>query len=206
MLNKTDWTSLKQINTDNNFKFYYTQDGNEYSVIEGNSQNIYWSNLKDSAEITDWETNFKPTAITVLSLDDAVSRISLPVFKPRFYSDQSSISVGDTEVLLTTITATAKLDAITAVFDRSEVEFIVIVDGVEIFREILKDLDDTLKYNLGQGNGQFFPVKILATGKQIAFNWYSPPDFKTDLVIKAKRTSASPTNKKTICIAYREQS
>lgn len=78
MLTRTDWATEKRIKTTNSFTMYYTQDGTFYTVIEGNRFHQYWTVVNESSDITDFETNYKPTAIAVLSLDDAISRILFP--------------------------------------------------------------------------------------------------------------------------------
>lgn len=78
MLHRTDWPSIKQIRTDNNnLTLYYTQDGSTYSIIEGDRENIYWTVLNGSADITEFETTYKAGGISVISLDDAISKIFL---------------------------------------------------------------------------------------------------------------------------------
>jgi hypothetical protein len=218
MLHKTDWSSLKQIRTDNNLTFYYVQDGVQYSVITGDRDQVYSTVIREAADITDFETNFKSGATVVLSIDDATSKICLNQqynkeiidavlvqYRPKFHLDKTETTVNDTDTTLATVTANAKLDGIIGNFNTSEIEFVLILDGTEIFRESLKDLDDTLKFNLGQGHIQFFPIKVTASGKTIFFSWATPPDFTTDLIIKAKYTGAATGKMKGLCVTYREK-
>lgn len=75
MLTRTDWSTIKVIKSLYNFPLYYSQDGTFYTIVEGNVYHQYWTVVKESADVTDFETNFKSASISVLSVDDAISRI-----------------------------------------------------------------------------------------------------------------------------------
>lgn len=75
MLTRTDWATLKVIKTLYSIPLYYVQDGATYTVLEGTLYHQYWTVLKESADITDFVSNYKTAATAVLSEDDAISRI-----------------------------------------------------------------------------------------------------------------------------------
>lgn len=75
MLTRTDWSTIKVVKALYSFPLYYVQDGTSYTVVEGNVYHQYWTVVKESADVTDFEANFKSASIIVLSVDDAISRI-----------------------------------------------------------------------------------------------------------------------------------
>jgi len=75
MLTRTDWATLKGIKTLYGIPMYYIQDGTTYTVVEGSLYHQYWTVLKESSDITDFVNNYKSAATSVLSEDDAISKI-----------------------------------------------------------------------------------------------------------------------------------
>ena len=75
MLTRTDWPTIKVVKALYSFPLYYVQDGSFYTIVEGNVYHQYWTVIKEASDITDFENNFKSTSISVLSEDDAISRI-----------------------------------------------------------------------------------------------------------------------------------
>lgn len=140
---------------------------------------------------------------------DAINSIGVSValarFRPSYYNDAEEVEVEDTDTTLATITANGKLDGILCTFDKKDVEFILVIDGIEKLRVTLEDLDNTLKYNMGQGNVEFFPIKVASSGKTVLIQYSTPPDFTTSLVIKGKSIGQQDAVLKGIFIAYREK-
>ena len=75
MLTRTDWATIKQVKSLYSFPLYYSQDTTYYTILEGNVYHQYWTVLKESSDIADFVANYKSAAISVLSEDDAISRI-----------------------------------------------------------------------------------------------------------------------------------
>jgi len=79
MLLQTGWISLKQIKSDNNFTIYYTELTSPpiYQVLVGGYNMRYLTEVSEAADVTDFDTNFKSSAILVNSIEDGISKIKI---------------------------------------------------------------------------------------------------------------------------------
>lgn len=183
----------------------------------------------DNADQTDFEDNYKPTAnnpvITLKDLSDKIGEVqdtptqytllrrlkdveaglsgitaTMARYRPKFYTSKANIGINGSDTQLVSLDFDGQLDGISIAFDKEEVECILIVDGTEIFRVELKDLNNQSEYGMSLSNKNF-NVSTENSGNQIIFHWSAPVDIISNLTIKAKNSS----NMYAIMVAYREK-
>jgi hypothetical protein len=138
---------------------------------------------------------------------DAVNAVPLGGnLDPYFYTSKTAIVLGDTETELVTLTFDGVLQSVNINFDRTDVEVVLYVDSLEVFRADLADLNDSAIYDMGIPNqaGGASPgfIGVSNSGKHLQMALDSKVE--TNIELKAKRTSANTTNMKGIIVFYRE--
>lgn len=86
------WTTMKAVKNRDGFSFYYVafpQDpsGTFYDIFGTNQVYIYRTRLEDENEITDFETNFKDSGVSVASDDDAIA-LAVPAISAQYMPNQ----------------------------------------------------------------------------------------------------------------------
>jgi len=208
------WTEFKTQIIDEDFPLNYRILYKEntaigYEIYAMDETTVWYSNLYDTADKTEFEENYKALCnkyhvqnISIHSLADGLALV--PRYRPKFYVSDSNIELNSSDTQLTSIDVDGQIDSIAVTFNRDDVEFILIVDGTEIFRETLENLSHNSKYYLHKDNN-VFTVIVSNNGKQIIFNWNCPCDLTSNFTVKAKKTISGSTNMTSILIAYREK-
>lgn len=210
--------------------YQYLEDDNSYGIWADEENITYYctidkTNPKSSDQI-DWEDNYKSGAnprvyprvaigtqtkeVTTSnfgateSLDVTIhgnTLVDLPRFTPKFYASTNEIILSDTQdTQIVSLSYNGQLDYFSLLFDRDDLELILIVDTVEILRISLDDLQDTVKFNLLNTE---FPITLSANGKQVLFSYSTPVDIQQSFEIKAKSTVASTTKLLSVLVGYR---
>ena len=128
---------------------------------------------------------------------------------PRFSYSKSSIELTpqDTDVTLLDLDFIGHLSAISLNFDNANVEVVVEVDSVEIFRAVLSDINNGTVYDLDAGNPPRFnfPVATTRSSKHILFNFLdNPAGVSANLTIKAQKKVSATVNMLSRMITYKE--
>lgn len=225
---KLNWTNFKAMRTVKDLKIQYKAFSTKYYIWMYDGYNKYTCSIRittpANTDQTDFENNEQNNANSKSSadrIDESGGNRALRVtsntinatatttrFRPKIYASKVDISIAsesaDTE--LANINVDGKLDALLVNFTRDDIQFVLLIDTVEILRVNLEDLKDSNEYDLDKHDYEIrFPISISSSGKRIAIKWQTAPDVISNITIKARKTSFNDINMKSILIAYKEK-
>lgn len=123
-------------------------------------------------------------------------------YNPRFHLNKAGISVPDSiDTTLFTYSGDGQLDFISINFSTTDAILILSVDGTEIFRENVVDIDSGSVYDLKSSSGTAIFTK---SSNHIVIDWNGcPADFVTSFTVKARAKPTKSTSAVGILIKYR---
>ena len=143
---RLNWAEFKTLIDNNIISWKYAENSILYFLYGAEGLFVYTCNIiKDGGtDQTDFETNYKSNAAARLKMDVNVeTTVTVEQLRtsPRFYLSDTVIALSETEdTQLVSLDFDGKLDGISLSFNRDDVELVLIVDAVEIFRESLANL------------------------------------------------------------------
>jgi len=205
---RLNWAEFKTLIDNNIISWKYAENSILYFLYGAEGLFVYTCNIiKDGGtDQTDFETNYKSNAAARLKMDVNVeTTVTVEQLRtsPRFYLSDTVVALSETEdTQLVSLDFDGKLDGISLSFNRDDVELVLIVDAVEIFRESLANLKSAATYYFDTNGIMLFPINVRNDGKQVAFKWDAPADVRQNFTVKAKALKSS-TKMKAIAVAYR---
>jgi len=210
------WTEFKTLVINNKRLKFQERDKTGYYDLwadEGTETTYMCEIEKGTADATDYENNYQSDANQVPSsnvdVNNEITIINEPRYRPRFWKSQTEVELSNSsDITIANININGKLDGISINFTRDDVEFVLEIDGTELMRIELSDLEDNNVYNLNStGTDEcIFPVKTTRAGRQIVINFGSNPvDVTSNITVKAKKTVNPTTNFVAGMIVYREK-
>jgi len=126
-----------------------------------------------STDQTDFENNYK----------NSINKSSFR-YRPMFWKSNTEVDISQSnDTTIADIDVDGKLSAISAVFSKDDIDFVLVIDGTETLRINLDELGDD--YEL---NDIDFPIKTNSNRKQIMIKFQQPVDVTSNITIKAKKT------------------
>jgi hypothetical protein len=112
--------------------------------------------------------------------------------KPKFTHSKTPISLtAGVDTSLVTITDEGYIDFISVLFSSNATEIILKVDGTEILRVDVSDIDDTGIYDLRASASNLSPAIYTRGGSHIIIDWNSMPSyFATSVQLLAKHADS----------------
>jgi len=161
------------------------RDGDGTNLADVRSDIDTFKRLTTDAFISNTTANPVPVSITT-----SASEIAL--WKARFQTSATDIALPiSTDTTLLTITDEGAVNYVSINFDTVDVEMIIVLDGVEIFRVVMAHLGTPAEYDLDTLEGN--PSSIATSRAKTHFHWRSPQPvyFTTSFVLKAKALAAN---------------
>lgn len=156
------WTDFKTLITSKQLKMQYEITETGYYYIWASELNTEYScrikiETPKSADQVEFEDNFMADSNqTACILAKIIGNLTATLvrYRPRFYTSRNNIALSDSvDTELISIDVDGQLDAISANFDRDDVEFVLSIDGTEVLRIELDDLENTSRYALDSADG-----------------------------------------------------
>lgn len=208
---RISWTDLKTwVSANSSINKNYIEQSNKYVVSAWSNQLSVETVLpknESNADTTDFENNFQSTwrqtfpAVTgnneiIVNVPGGAGQ-GCPVFSNKFVGDHSETNINLTGSLASiyTYNGSGKLAAFVLDFNSNNVEVQLKVDGNEVFKMTLGDIQNLQSFNSGGcdntgGNQQFMPLSV-TSGSRVNFNPDCPIEYGTSVVINARETSGS---------------
>lgn len=190
--------STDQIDFEDNFK----SSANQTTIIDD------FRVLDDEGNpITSTVPSSGKRALDVNVHGDLTATTTAAQYRLKFFTSKTEINLDDVvDTELANINFDGQLDGININFDRNDVEVVLSIDGSEILRIKLIDLENQAIYNLGAlGATTIFPMFVRDSGKHFIMALKSPVDVLSNVTIKAKRKLAGVTKMKGIVVVYKQK-
>ncbi|MHA1329934.1 MAG: hypothetical protein ACTSR2_02545 [Candidatus Hodarchaeales archaeon] len=151
------------------------------------------------------ENNELKTLTTVSGGNIEISR-----YRPRFYTSKSDISIpsNSEDTTLATIEGDGQIDFISVKYSSDEAQFVLEIDGTEVLRIDVDDLNNSNEYSLGSNAwgvyGNIYDVGTV-NDRHILIRWDSPVDFTSSVIIKSRKRNIASVSMNAILVRWREK-
>lgn len=144
-----------------------------------------------------WSSGISSGTNSAIVTSSGSLRAYIPAPYPRVYASSLPIILSNVvDTSLVSLSFSGEIEFLTFNFDRANVIVSIVVDGFEIFREELVDMNSATVYNLSDtaSTAGQSPVIVSRLGKQLWFKFTSPKGVGSSLSVRARKTVVGATS------------